>query len=67
MAKMLLGVGLPIRSYLWLEFLAKLENRKTSDYAQQVLLRHLLQHPVVDLSRSPFSEPKGVSDGTKEK
>lgn len=34
-----------------------------SQYIKQVLLRHLEQLPEVDLSQSPYSKPKGVSNG----
>ncbi len=34
-----------------------------SQYIKQVMLRHLQQTPEIDLSQSPYSKPKGVSNG----
>lgn len=52
-------ISLPIRACWWLAYLAKRDGMSARAYASAVLLRHLEQHPGVDLGRSPNSEPKG--------
>jgi len=47
---------------MWLIHLAKKNHQTTHAYIQQVLLRHLYTTPGIDLSQSPSSEPKGVSN-----
>lgn len=39
---------------------------KLPNYIATVLLRHLEQLPEVDLSQSPYSEPKGDSNGKQD-
>jgi len=66
MAKIRTAFCLNARAMIWLHFLANQTHHKsTMSYVEAVLLRHLEQTPGVDLSRSPYSEPKGVSDGKK--
>lgn len=62
MAVLLLHVPVNTRAALWLHFLARQKGQITAKYVNQVLLKHLNETPGVDLSQSPYSEPKGVSD-----
>ena len=63
MAVIRVPVVLNVRAALWLRYVSAKKKMKVQDYAGGVLLKHLYQTPGVDLSQSPFSEPKGVSDG----
>jgi hypothetical protein len=51
------------RAAIWLHYLAEQKRLTMKSYLNQVLLKHLEQTPGVDLSQSPYSEPKGVSNG----
>lgn len=66
MALITTHVVINTRAALWLHFLAKQKGEHTSKYANQVLLKHLEHTSGVDLSQSPYSEPKGVSNGKEE-
>lgn len=67
MARIPITCLLNARAAIWLHYLALQENQSTSEYMNQVLLRHLQQTQGVDLSQSPHSEPKGESNGKKGK
>jgi hypothetical protein len=67
MAKITLPCLVNARVAIWIHYLSFQQGQSTSQYIQNVLLRHLQQSPGVDLSRSPYSEPKGVSDGKKDR
>lgn len=66
MARIPITCFLNARAAIWLHYLALQENQSTSEYMNQVLLRHLEQLPEVDLSQSPYSQPKGVSNGKQD-
>lgn len=63
MARTPITTILNVRAAVWIHYLALKENVSPSKYIEQVLLRHLAQTPEVDLSQSPYSQPKGVSNG----
>lgn len=63
MARTPITTILNVRAAVWIHYLALKENISPSKYMEQVLLRHLEQLPEVDLSQSPYSKPKGVSNG----
>lgn len=63
MAKITLPCLVNARVAVWIHYLALQEDCSTSQYIEQVLLRHLQHTPGVDLSRSPYSQPKGDSNG----
>ena len=65
MAKITLTCSMNVRVAVWIHYLAFQKKESTSKYIETVLLRHLNQLPGADLSRSPYSEPKGVSNGKK--
>lgn len=67
MAQMRFFFNINCRAGLWLEFLARQSTVSTITYINQVLLKHLHEQPGVDLSQSPYSEPKGVSNGEEER
>lgn len=54
------------RAAMWLHYLAEQKRMKLKPYLNQVLLKHLEHTPGVDLSQSPYSKPKGVSNGKEE-
>jgi len=55
------------RAFQWYQAHYKCKTvSETSQAMTRVLLRNLQQQSGIDLSRSPFSEPKGESDGDKE-
>ena len=56
MAKAKCTVVLNVRAALWLYELAKRDKQSTTTYIETVLLRHLAQHPGVDLSSSPLTD-----------
>jgi len=60
-AKIPITCILNARAAIWIHYLALEENKSPSEYMSQVLLRHLANKPGVDLSQSPYSQPKGVS------
>ena len=66
MALIQIHVQINARAALWLHFLARQKKQTASKYTNQVLLKHLHEQPGVDLSQSPYSEPKGVSNGKEE-
>ena len=63
MAKISISCLVNARVAIWIHYLALQENVPPSKYMEQVLLRHLETLPEVDLSQSPYSQPKGVSNG----
>lgn len=63
MAKVGFTIYLPTRAAIWLHYISDSRRQRTYTYIETVLLRHLEQLPEVDLSRSPYSQPKGVSNG----
>ncbi len=65
MSKVLILVTVNTKAYLWAQSIALKNKTTTAKYVEKVLLRHLAQSPGVDLSQSPYSEPKGVSNGEK--
>lgn len=56
-------IALNFRAAIWIRKLAEDQGVRTDVYIQSVLLRHLLDKPEIDLSRSPYSEPQGGSNG----
>lgn len=66
MAQMRFFFNINCHAGLWLEFLARQATVSTITYINQVLLKHLEHTPGVDLSQSPYSKPKGVSNGKEE-
>lgn len=66
MAVVKIHLILNVRAAVWVEFLARKQNMSSYAYITDVLLKHLENKPGVDLSQSPYSEPKGVSDGKKD-
>ena len=66
MAVIRIPLLLNVRAVLWYKELARRKDISTVQLMNQVLLKHLEQTPGVDLSQSPYSEPKGVSDGKEE-
>lgn len=66
-AKIPITCILNARAAIWIHHLALEENKSPSNYMGQVLLRHLANKPGVDLSQSPYSKPKGVSNVKKGK
>ncbi len=63
MAQTRISFNINVRAMIWLDWQAKRNGMKLPNYIAMVLLRHLEQLPEIDLSRSPYSEPKGVSNG----
>jgi hypothetical protein len=63
MAQSRISFNINVRAKIWLEFLGYQQKLILPKYIEHVLLRHLEQLPEVDLSQSPYSEPKGVSNG----
>lgn len=63
MSKVPIRIHLNTRALIWIHFLAQKSKVSSLKYIEMVLLRHLEQTPEIDLSRSPYSEPKGVSNG----
>lgn len=66
MALIQIHVQINARAALWLHFLAQQKKQTVAKYTNQVLLKHLEHTPGIDLSQSPYSEPKGVSNGKEE-
>lgn len=62
MAVVKLTLTMNVRGALWFHKLAKDAGLSTTAYMNQVLLKHLNQTPGIDLSQSPYSQPKGVSN-----
>ena len=61
------------RAFQWIVTLAgkyyvrqNVTNGDVTEFINILLLRQLTQTPGVDLSQSPYSEPKGVSNGKRE-
>lgn len=67
MATMRMSFTINTRAGIWLHYLGEESGIGASDYIEQVLLKHLQQTPGVDLSQSPYSEPKGVSNGKEDR
>lgn len=66
MAQSRISFNINVRAKIWLEFLGYQQKMILPKYIEQVLLRHLEQTPGVDLSQSPYSQPKGVSNGKQD-
>lgn len=66
MAQTRISFNINVRAMIWLDWKAKRSGMKLPNYIATVLLRHLEQLPEVDLSQSPYSEPKGVSNGKQD-
>lgn len=66
MALIQMHVQINARAAIWLHYLAEQKRMRLKPYLNQVLLKHLEHTPGVDLSQSPYSEPKGVSNGKEE-
>lgn len=57
MSKVVVHLSVNTRAYNWIKHLTYKEKvSSVRVYMEQVLLRHLEQHPEVDLSQSPFSQ-----------
>lgn len=67
MAVIKIPLFINVRAVLWYRYLAEKKKVSTVTLMNQVLLKHLNNTPGVDLSQSPSSEPKGVSDGQKDR
>lgn len=63
MSKIPTVITLNTRALLWIQYLASEHRQSSQVYIEQVLLRHLETIPEVDLSQSPYSQPKGASNG----
>lgn len=66
MALVQMHVLVNARAAIWLHFLAQQKKQSVAKYTNQVLLKHLNETPGVDLSQSPYSKPKGVSNVKEE-
>ena len=66
MAVMKVVLHINVRAVLWYQVLSRRKRISISQLMNEVLLKHLHQTPGIDLSQSPSSEPKGVSDGQKD-
>lgn len=73
MSKIRWSVEINTRVFEWIVTLTRqhfenynIDNRDLTEMIEILLLRQLQHTPGVDLSRSPYSEPKGVSNGKRE-
>lgn len=69
MSKIRWSVQVNLRAFEWMITLARrhfkkqeITNGELTEYIELLLLRQLQQTPEVDLSQSPYSQPKGVSN-----
>ena len=74
MSKIRWSVQVNLRAFEWMITLARrhfkkqeITNGELTEYMELLLLRQLQQTPEVDLSQSPYSQPKGVSNEQSEK
>lgn len=74
MSKVRWSVQVNLRAFEWMITLARrhfkkqeITNGELTEYIELLLLRQLQQTPEVDLSQSPYSQPKGVSNEQSEK
>jgi len=74
MSKIRWSVQVNLRAFEWMITLARrhfkkqeITNGELTEYIELLLLRQLQQTPEVDLSQSPYSQPKGVSNEQSEK
>lgn len=74
MSKIRWSIQVNLRAFEWMITLARrhfkkqeITNGELTEYIELLLLRQLEQLPEVDLSQSPYSQPKGVSNEQSEK